>query len=460
MSELLPEAMAAVNDDTLIEPQDVSYNAVQRYFDEMARILLLTPEEEIAVFMRIEKAELNFARHLHRFGCTANAYLEAAKKLSEEGVRFDRIITACHVESKEDYLLKLPRLCAQIQNAAQDCNLAYSHALEFKNAPGTAPAFNFQAKLDTLSNLYPTFRFRHQVIGGFITHIERFKQEMEHAVLPKDVQMRLWLSPVEFQAEYSALKKCQHEAALAKQQMAEGNLRLVVSIAKHYVGSGQTLLDLIQEGNLGLLKAVERFEYRRGFKFSTYATWWIRQAIGRSLSMQTRTIRIPHHLLDTVSKLLRVQRQLMQDYGREATAEEIADELNLPEDRVKALLRLAQHPISLQSLLGEDGEATVGDFIADEGAEDPLEAAGLSLLKRRLFDLLTTLPKREQHVLEQRFGLLDGQHKTLDEVAKQFRVTKERIRQIEAKALIKMRHPTRRKHLDDYSGKFTHAPLR
>ena len=430
-------------------PQNELCNSVRQYLNEMGRIPLLTPEEEVGIFMRIEEAELNVARHLHRFGCTVDAYLGVAKKLSEESARFDRVITDSHLDSKEDYLLDLPRLCSQILNLAQECSAAYRYGPAVKGNLEAERALNaFEDKRKALSRLYPKFLFRNRVIEGFIPQIDRFNQEVENSVMPQELELRLWVCPDQFRVEYGGLKKCQHEAAAAKQQMAEGNLRLVVSIAKQFSGSGQPLLDLIQEGNLGLLKAVERFEYRRGFKFATYATWWIRQSIGRSLSLQTRTIRIPHHLLGTVTKLLRVQRQLMQDLGREATTEEVADELNLPEERVNALLRLAQHPISLQSSFGDDGEATFGDLIADESAEDPLEATGLNLLKSRILDLLTTLPIRERHVLEQRYGLLDGQHKTLEEIARQFNVTRERIRQIEAKALKKMRHPTRRKHLD------------
>ncbi len=446
---------------------DILDDPVRMYLKQMGQVPLLTREQEVEISKRIEEAENMVQKHINRFGFTARAHLDLAQKLSEGRERFDRVILDKKIESRERYMKILPRLCSQVEKlgdaiAQQYTKLSGSPRKDGKRLKG------FQRALGSLQRLYPKFYFKQKVTEEFV-HLadEHYRSllDVQHEASRKgrnggfrsavgaksrELEKSLWLSLDEYSEQYQSLKSWLRKALRAKTEMVEANLRLVISIAKKYTNRGLSFLDLIQEGNMGLMKAVEKFEYRRGYKFSTYATWWIRQAITRSIADQARTIRIPVHMIETINKLMRVQKQLVQEYGREPTPEEVAEEILLPVDRVRAVLKMAQQPISLQSPVGESEETNFGDFIEDKGAENPCDMTAIVLLKEKIKDVLETLTERERQVLEQRFGLVDGYSRTLEEVGRQFRVTRERIRQIEAKALRKMRHPTRIRQLEGF----------
>jgi len=362
----------------------------------------------------------------------------------------------------------LPRLCKQVEQLSGSITRQFCEVA--RNSPKKRPQKlrALQRTMTSLQRLYPLFYLKQKVTEEFVhladdAHHTSLYLQTELAKNPRSKKRRLqlqnkirelekglWFSLAEYANEYQTLKGWMRQAFKAKTEMVEANLRLVISIAKKYTNRGLSFLDLIQEGNMGLMKAVEKFEYRRGYKFSTYATWWIRQAITRSIADQARTIRIPVHMIETINKLMRVQKQLVQEYGREPSPEEVAEEVLLPVDRVRSVLKMAQQPISLQSPVGESEETNFGDFIEDRGAENPSDMTAIVLLKEKIKDVLETLTDRERQVLEQRFGLVDGYSRTLEEVGRQFQVTRERIRQIEAKALRKMRHPTRIRQLEGF----------
>lgn len=494
VEEYLSNKQNQAQESSTAQPRPDFYDdPIRMYLHQMGQVQLLTREQERDICIRIEENEKIIKEKFNRYGFATRLYLDLLDQIEQKEDRFDRIVMDKLADNRDAYTAKLDTFRKDLNNLKEDLFKAYGALStaratleEAKTKPGNtsikrleANVANKQSKLnaklaDFLAN-YENLSFKQKTLENLAQKAEeeiykayknllaeqdavlKERKSKARATKLEEIEDRLntissefLMTPEEFLHDFDKLRHALTEGAKARTEMVEANLRLVISIVKRYMNRGLSFLDLIQEGNTGLMKAVEKFEYRRGYKFSTYATWWIRQAATRAIADQARTIRIPVHMIETINRLLRIQKTLVQEKGREPTPEEISEKMNLPLDRVRQVIKMSQQPISLQSPVGDSDDAHFGDFLADTAAENPAEMASYAMLKERISEVLETLSERERQVIEDRFGLVNGYPKTLEEVGKAYNVTRERIRQIEAKALKKLRHPTRMKRLQGF----------